>query len=156
MIIDSLTHITTNGEWFGTGLDASRASLLSAMDEDGVDMAVVAGIPGQNDDGVILETARQHPGRFLPVAGVDASLPERELEARMESVRDKGFLGVKLHPRISGISLAAPEMRHAVDLAGRHGLTAMICTIHRPPFPRSAGRFPMPSTLCAAHAKTAE
>ena len=46
MIIDSLTHVTPNGQWFSTSHDASEVRLLREMDEAGVDKAVFSRVPG--------------------------------------------------------------------------------------------------------------
>lgn len=135
MIVDALTHITRNGNWFGTGLDASFGALLNAMNRDGVDTAVLVGIPGLDDDDLILNAVRQHPGRFIPVAGVDISCRAKTLVERMEQVKSAGFAGIKLHPRLSNTPLTHPRIKQAVAQAGRLDLTAMICTIHRPPLP---------------------
>ncbi len=133
MIIDALTHITVDGSWFHTDRDASLISLLSAMEAGKADRAVLAGIPGVDDDDLILEAVETNPGRFIPVAGIDVSLSGSELETRMERVRDLGFAGVKLHPRLSAVSLAESQMKEAVRLAGKMNLAAMVCTIHKSP-----------------------
>lgn len=132
MIIDALTHITRDGAWFGTGLNASLHALLASMDRDGVDKAVLAGIPSAGDDDLVLDAARTYPGRFIPVAGVDVSGPEN-LETRVKEVRDLGFAGIKLHPRLSGMTMTDPLIREAIKLAGKLDLTALVCTIHRSP-----------------------
>jgi predicted TIM-barrel fold metal-dependent hydrolase len=132
VIIDSLTHITRDGSWFDTGLDASLPALLKAMDRDGVDAAVLAGISGVDDDELILDAVRKHPGRFIPVAGVDVG-NAGSIEERICIVKDKGYSGIKLHPRHSGVPVTGPRLHEAVKLAGRHDLPALVCTIHRPP-----------------------
>lgn len=139
MILDALTHITRDGDWFGTGLDASLPALLARMDRDGVDRAVLAGMPGADDDALLLDAAKAHPGRFLAVAGVDvcedAFVDERGLNRRLEEIKALGFAGIKLHPRLSGVPVTDPRIRKAVRLAGTLDLTALVCTIHRPPLP---------------------
>lgn len=147
--MDALAHITRDGDWFGTGLDASLPALLASMDRDGVDRngvdqggvdrAVLAGIPGAEDDDLLLAAVQAHPGRFLAVAGVDVCedsfVDERGLNQRLEEVKALGFSGIKLHPRFSGVPVTDPRIRKAVHLAGKLDLTAMVCTIHRPPLP---------------------
>ncbi|MGE4291021.1 MAG: amidohydrolase family protein [Desulfovibrio sp.] len=147
MILDALTHISRDGDWFNTGLDASLPVLLASMDQNGVDRAVLAGIPGAEDDDLLLAAVRTHPGRFLAVAGVDVCtdacadvctdtfVDERGLSQRLEEVKALGFSGIKLHPRFSGVPVTDPRIRKAVRLTGKLGLTALVCTIHRPPLP---------------------
>lgn len=135
VVVDSLAHVTADGTWFQTGLDASLGALVKAMDADGVDKAVLAGIPRAGDDEVLLSACREHPGRFLPVAGLDTSLAPRDMEARLERVANAGFLGVKIHPRLCGTPVGSPAVAEAVRLAGRAGLAALVCTVHRAPLP---------------------
>jgi predicted TIM-barrel fold metal-dependent hydrolase len=135
VIIDALTHITRDGRWFDTGLDASLEALLGAMQRGGVDKAVLVGVPGADDDALLLDAVRAHPGRFIPVAGVDVSLGSGALYDRLEQVKAAGFVGVKLHPRLSGLPMTHPKFREVTRRAGQLGLCVMLCTIHRPPLP---------------------
>lgn len=135
MIIDALTHITRDGRWFDTGLDASLEALLGAMQRGGVDKAVLVGVPGADDDALLLDAVRAHPGRFIPVAGVDVSLGSGVLYDRLEQVKAAGFVGVKLHPRLSGLPVTHPRFREVTRRAGQLGLCVMLCTVHRPPLP---------------------
>jgi predicted TIM-barrel fold metal-dependent hydrolase len=155
MIIDALTHITENGRWFTGDCDASCQSLLKAMNKSGVEKAVLVGIPTKQDNRLILETSQQHPGRFIPVAGVDTSLSAREIEGAIEETASSDFYGIKIHPRIAGSPLLSEGTHTAIQAAGKLDLTAMICTIHRPPLP-PLGR-PVSDALyelCAAHERT--
>jgi predicted TIM-barrel fold metal-dependent hydrolase len=103
-VIDSLTHVTPDGRWFGTAFDASESTLLRQMDDTGVEHAAVVGLPGHISNEEVLRVCRAHPDRFLPVGSFDpvASGSTEDVRQRARSeLADTGLVGVKLHPRIS-------------------------------------------------------
>lgn len=135
MIIDSLAHVTQSGKWFNTGLDASVEALLASMNTHGVARAVLAGIPGETEADFLDGVAAKHPGRFIPVAGVDLSQGLNTAARAVAQAEELGFAGVKIHPRLSGVPLTDPLVEEVVELAGEADLAAFICTIHKPPLP---------------------
>ncbi|MCP4157757.1 MAG: hypothetical protein GY757_59155, partial [bacterium] len=70
MIIDGLTHITADGSWFGTRHDAGLDRLLLEMEKGGVEKALLVGNPLLNDNPLVLETCRNRPGQFIPIAAI--------------------------------------------------------------------------------------
>src|ERR1041384_2030081 len=67
-ILDSLTHITPDGRWFNTALDASESRLLREMDDTGVEKAVVVALAGAIPNDFVLEACRRHAARLIPGA----------------------------------------------------------------------------------------
>jgi len=104
MIVDAHTHVTTDGQWFSTSFDASETCLLRQMDEEGVEKAVVIGLPGYISNESINDLCERHSGRLLPVASFNpadyANSQEVSREIRKQ-LKDEGFIGVKLHPRLN-------------------------------------------------------
>ncbi|MFP5239706.1 MAG: amidohydrolase family protein [Acidobacteriota bacterium] len=135
MIVDALAHATEDGKWFETGRDASVAALLASMDEHGVERAVLAGMHGHAELDFLARTAAAHPGRFIPVAGLDLSMGLNTAARTIAQAEELGFAGVKIYPRMSGVPLTDPLIEEVVDLAGEADMAAFICTIHRPPLP---------------------
>lgn len=132
MRIDSLTHVTADCKWFGTGHDASLGRLQQEMEAAGLDRAVLSGVPGLNDHDFVLRIAANSQKRLIPVAAWQPASPENA-ESQAEQLVRAGFQGIKLHPRMMGLSLLSEEMFAALEAAGKCGLAAFICTIHRPP-----------------------
>jgi len=77
---------------------ATAGDLLTAMSEDGVDAALVCGFPWRDDgharlhNDYILEAARDHPGRLIPLGCVDPLSGEASDEA--ERVLSAGAAGL--------------------------------------------------------------
>ena len=70
---DSLVHVTRDGHWLDTALDAGRARLYAELDSAGIGRACLAGRAGAADNAFVLECAKASPGRFVPIAGLNAA-----------------------------------------------------------------------------------
>ena len=131
---DSLTHVTHDGRWFGeTQCDARLGTLLSDMDAAQVQRALLVGIAGYTDNASILAATQAHPGRFVPIAGLDPSqlATSRRVEAVLKSLKAQGFVGIKLHPRLNGYDPLSERCQAAIDVAGDLGLTVLLDTLFR-------------------------
>ena len=49
LIIDSITHVTPDGQWFQTHYDASELRLIQEMESAGVARAVVVALAGYSE-----------------------------------------------------------------------------------------------------------
>ena len=104
MIIDANAHATADGKWFNTDHDASLDRLLREMDAAGVDRAVVTGIPGYLSTSEVLRVTSEHPERLIPVGAFDPSRfssCEQAVSGARDTLRDRGIVGFKLHPRLN-------------------------------------------------------
>lgn len=131
---DSLTHITRDGRWFGeTHHDASLARLIGDMDAAGAHRACLVGIDGYVDNAAILEAVAAHPGRFVPIAGVNPALlaTTRRVEAVLKDLKARGFVGIKLHPRLNGYDPLDSKAVAAIEMAGELGLVVLLDTLFR-------------------------
>ena len=94
---------------------ATTDELVSAMDEDGVDVSVVMGI-GWTDPGVareandyIVDSVARHPGRLVGFAGVNPAWPDGGAE-EAERCAAAGLRGVgELHPDTQCFDLGDPS-----------------------------------------------
>jgi predicted TIM-barrel fold metal-dependent hydrolase len=104
MIFDSLTHVTSDGRWFGTELDASESELLRQLDDCSVECAMVVALAGHIDNRFVLDVCRRHPDRLLPCASFNpaayASPTEAQTNLRVE-LDGTLFSAMKLHPRLN-------------------------------------------------------
>jgi len=104
MVFDSLTHITPDGRWFDTTLDASEKELLRQLDAAEVQRAVVVALAGYIDNRFVLKVCHRHPGRLAPCASFNPAAFGGEKEARAELRRElngAGYTALKLHPRLN-------------------------------------------------------
>ena len=68
MIFDALTHVTPDGRWFHTDLDASEQHLLRQLDESQAQRAMVVPLAGYIENPFVLELCRRSPDRLIPCA----------------------------------------------------------------------------------------
>jgi predicted TIM-barrel fold metal-dependent hydrolase len=104
VIFDSLTHVTSDGRWFGTTLDASEAELLRQMDESGVQHAVVVALAGHIDNRFVLDVCQRHPDRLVPCASLNPVAYASSVEARAaisQELKNTPYRALKLHPRLN-------------------------------------------------------
>ena len=136
-IFDCLTHPTLDGGW----LDARHGSantverLAQEMASADVRWAFAVGMgPGVGgyDEEAFAEHVRSHgPGVALyPVAFVDfgqVTQPDA-MEPYVRRLRDLGYAGIKIHPRLAGVGLDDDRVLEAVRAAHGLGLATLICT----------------------------
>ena len=137
MIFDSLTHITGDGTWFDTGLDASLERLLRSCGESGVSRALLVGLPGIATNDLILSAAEEYEGLFVPIAGFNPIVPEGDSSIReaLYDISKDGFRGIKLHPRFGGYHPLEERVKQTISEAGKCGLAVLICTVWNHPTP---------------------
>ncbi len=131
---DSLTHVTADGSWFGERhCDASLPRLLADMDSAGAYRACLVAIAGHGDNDFTLASAQAHPERFVPIAGVDPCVlaTARRVEVVVRQIKEQGFAGIKLHPRLNGYDPLDAKCIAAIDAAGDQGLVVLLDTLFR-------------------------
>jgi predicted TIM-barrel fold metal-dependent hydrolase len=137
-IFDSLTHITHDGGWFNTSHTASIQRLLSYAN-NGFKKALLVGIPGE-DQNIILNESQKHPELFLPIAALSSeNVMSRTIESELSEIAEKGFKGIKIHPRALRINLESEKIIETINAADQFGLVSLICTVHKPPSPPLVG-----------------
>lgn len=156
MIIDSIAHITQDGKWFSTPHDASLNRLVDEQKKSGVDKSILVGMPNFDDDAFILKVSKQYSDKFIPVSGVALrDLTEAQISDKIELLKSKGFLGIKIHPRFSEVSLLSDEVNYALEYADKYNMPVMICTIQRPPSkPLGRPLYDVIHELCDNHQNT--
>lgn len=133
-LFDSLTHITRDGSWIGERhFDASLPHLLQNMAEADCHRACLVSIADYVDNQVIIEAARAHPDKFVPIAGLNpcALATTRRVEAIVKQIKQQGFAGIKLHPRLNGYDPLDAKCIAAIDAAGEQGLVVLLDTLFR-------------------------
>lgn len=128
MILDSLTHLTRSGKWFNTKYKCSEKLLLSSMESDGVDKAMVTGLPLIDENLYILDVCKKSQERLVPLPLI-SSLSEQALELELNDYISKGAKCVKLHPRFCKISLSDRRIHDLFELCESYKITVFVCTV---------------------------
>lgn len=131
---DSLVHATLDGRWPAkAGVDAGAERLLRDMDSVQVDKACLVAVAGLNENADVERIARAHPDRFVPVASVNPRElgAEEAVRLAVREVRNQGFAGIKLHPRLHDYDAVSPGCLAALREAGENGLPAFVCSLFR-------------------------
>jgi len=118
MIVDSLTHVTPDGRWFNTSMDASENELLNQLDRSGVRSAVVVALAGHIENEFVLDVCQRHSDRLLACASFNpiayATLPEVRKGLKAQLV-GKEYKALKLHPRLNRYDPLNPHCLEALD-----------------------------------------
>ena len=135
-IFDSMTHPTLSGGWIDGRREAGFAELDRALGAAGFLGACavgLAGVEGYHHEAFAAECARWP--RLVPIAGLDPTVGAR-LAGELDVVRDLGYAGVKLHPRLSGWEPTAEALGEVLALAAERGLVTFYCTYAHAPADR--------------------
>ncbi len=130
-LFDSLSHPTLTGTWFGRDLDASWPALVERMRQNGFSRACAVGLAGVEgyEHEAFIEACRPYP-ELVPIAGIH---PRGDLAAELSRVKELGFAGIKLHPRLSDFSMGDDCLAEALRAARDVDLPVFLCTYcHRP------------------------
>jgi predicted TIM-barrel fold metal-dependent hydrolase len=129
---DSLVHVTTTGTWINGRDNAGFDRLLAELDAAHVDHACLVGLAGVVENSFLLECANRAAGRLIPIAGIDPTRDDSsDLSPVMATLREQGFRGIKLHPRLNGYDPLVPVVSRAIAAATAHALPVFIDTLFR-------------------------
>ena len=133
-IFDSLTHPTLDGQWILPRWPdcASIDELHSQMNASNVCGAFAVGmegIGGYDEDEFLELINNKGYGKLLPIAffSFDKNSVE-EYTNRLKEIKSKGYIGIKLHPRVGQFVLENPSLPYLIDKANELGLVVMLCT----------------------------
>lgn len=129
-VIDAHIHLTEDGGWFGTDIDASVATTLDQMDRADVAVAGVIPIPDSGNRLYCRRMVEEHPDRFFTGYTVK-TLPDDELAEMDEWIRLGLCRFMKVHPRLTGIHPLSEDLEAFYDLACNAGLPVIFDTYIR-------------------------
>lgn len=118
MILDAQCHL---GE--GCRYRVSSQALLELMDKNRVDRAVIVPVDqfvavyNREGNDFILEAARRHPDRFLPMITANPWYGGKAVEEARRGF-EAGAVGIKLHPGLQGFQITDEVVHPLVKLAG--------------------------------------
>lgn len=134
-IFDSCTHPTIDGAWLPGYRTVGRSTfedLITHMDDAGVQRALAVGMRGAGGYSLagFARASAVHADRLVPVAYLDVDT-FHDIDAARDGVSEAlraGYRGVKIHPRLCGVGLAAPSVALALRAAHEVDLPALVCT----------------------------
>ena len=133
---DSLTHVTADGSWLGsTRYDARCERLLAELERCGPARACLVAIAGVIENATVLDAARRHPERFVPIGSLNPATfdSEREIADAVAQLAAGSFAGLKLHPRLNGYDPLHVKVIRALRASGDAGLIVFLDTLFRQP-----------------------
>lgn len=134
LFFDSLTHANHSGNWLDENrFDASLKRLLREIEQVQPYRACLVNIAGYSDNHELAEIAAAHRKLFVPIAGADPSKYEDLVGIRREldELSERGFAGIKLHPRLNGYDPLDERCLQTIAEAGSRNLTVFIDTLFR-------------------------
>lgn len=106
---------------------ATPDQMLKAMDEAGVDQAVLLGWYWEQVDNcrwqnrLVAEILKNHPRRFLAFAACNPTAAPEQVVDLLEEAREAGFCGVgELLPQVQGHDFKSPGMIALLEFCHRH------------------------------------
>lgn len=134
LFFDSLTHTSRSGKWLAEDrFDSSLARLLDEIEQVRPYRACLVNIAGYSDNAELQDIAEKHRDLFVPFAGFDPSQFEDsgDVPGKLRELSERGFAGIKLHPRLNAYDPLDERCLATVAQAGAYGLVVMIDTLFR-------------------------
>lgn len=134
-IFDSLTHPTLNGDWtLPKYQQKSRLkNLLLQMDQNNITKALAVGmngIGGYNEEKYANYISSQ-TDKLFPIAffNVNSLNSVSEINLHLKKLKQLGYKGIKLHPRIGDFNLTNKLLPEIIKLSNDNCLAVLLCTI---------------------------
>lgn len=133
-IFDSLTHPMPDGNWLHARYHGTNTidALLTQMRDAHVTKAFAVGlgadIGGYHED-TYADWVRAASPYLLPVAFCDIPTAiQMGATAYVQRLKDRGYVGLKIHPRIAQITLAHPILPEIITAAHGAHMLVLVCT----------------------------
>lgn len=129
MIIDANAHITEDGKWFNSNLDASVESLLKEMDKTNIERSVIVPIEGIISNHFVSEIVSKHKERFVPACSINPVIfnSKRKLvEHYKKTIGIYNFKFLKLHPRFHHYDLCDKKVFWLLEINEKIGLPLVV------------------------------
>lgn len=133
-LFDTLSHPTIDGNWIlpRYANTSNMDVLLDQMRSNNVRWSFAVGMEGigsYEEDEFINFVQKKSDGALLPIAFFSFSNKSRnELSQRLASIKSKGYVGIKLHPRIGQFMMDDENLPFVIDKANELGLVVLLCT----------------------------
>ena len=142
-IFDSLTHPTINGDWILPRYPqiSKLNSLLEDMEKNNVSKALAVGMKGVGgyEEDEFANFILSKTDKLVPIAFFDINKFNSlvEINRKLKKLKQLGYKGIKLHPRIGNFNLTNKQLPDVVKLSNDNNLTVMLCTYFYSTVPNS-------------------
>lgn len=134
-IFDSLTHPMPNGNWLTPDYNGRNSiqDLFSEMEVNNIQWALAVGM-GSKIGGYQEENyaafIRGHSTNLFPVAFLDFDVLTSGISVvvYLRRLKSLGYVGIKIHPRLSSVDLFTPLMVELIKEANQLELAVLLCT----------------------------
>lgn len=125
MIVDCHTHIFQLGHGGPFDLPCGADDLLSQMDENGVDCSVVLPLPGVATNEFVQNECDRSGGRLFGLYNPEFDEPGETIKKMEAFYRSWSPKGLKIHPRVQGITVDDAVVRDVLCWADERGLPVL-------------------------------
>lgn len=129
---DSAAHPTLTGNWtFNKQMKKKKATfkkLNSEMKKNKYSKACAIGLDGYekyNHFQYIKECKKFN--NLVPIAGFNPNKKKKRIYKELNLIKNLGYRGIKLHPRISNFTLDHPNLSYILQLAEKKKLIVLLC-----------------------------
>ncbi|OGI17033.1 MAG: hypothetical protein A2287_00065 [Candidatus Melainabacteria bacterium RIFOXYA12_FULL_32_12] len=133
-IFDCLTHPTLDGNWINNKYPNKNCveSIVIEMQENNIIGAFAVGMKniGNYNIDTYADFIRSKSTSLYPVAYFDFEeiKDNNSISIYLKFIKQKGYIGIKIHPRFSRISLENEYLEYIIKQANELKLVVMICT----------------------------
>jgi predicted TIM-barrel fold metal-dependent hydrolase len=125
MIVDCHTHIFESGRGGPFDLPCGVDDLLREMDANGVDASIVLPTPGSATNEFVQRECSRYPGRLIPFYNPDFRKPKKTVRLMDSFYKTHGFRGLKIHPRLQGVTVEDSVVGEVLAWAQEHGVVVL-------------------------------
>jgi len=122
-IWDSHVHVTENGKWFNTSLDASLRNLITEMDIANVQKSLILPIYGVTSNLFVKKCVRMHGDRLAGFGCMSLKTWKNDAQEILEY----GLQGVKFHPRIQHETISQWDQAGILKFLEVNNLPIIVC-----------------------------
>jgi predicted TIM-barrel fold metal-dependent hydrolase len=134
VIIDAYNCVwgTAGSSDYLTHTPRTAEALLSVMDAQGVDIAVITGLGQLMDNQYLVDACARHPDRFVGMGQADPRKPDA-IETIRHFAANAGMKALKLHPTMHGYHVCDHGLLDPVfEVAAELGLVVLINALDDP------------------------
>lgn len=117
MLIDNHVHLYQSGRGGGRDAAASTDDLLREMDAAGIDTSVVIPLPGVASNDYVRAQCASHSDRLVQLYTPEFDRPAETIIRMRAFCANWDVRGVKVHPRVQGVTIRDPLVREVIACA---------------------------------------